>query len=479
MLSRILAAAAAGLTLGASGPVLAAGDDADLYTGFTLIDPEVVANVTDAWLVVRNGKIERIGSGKLPKGDYDRHDMRGLYAMPGLIDAHAHVAQGPYAVSIVDGAPRVEMVVADKFTRFNAMMALAFGVTTVRNPGGPTEAASHYDTMLARGDWIGPEALHAGSIMEPKPFAGEAFGYPANAREWNAEAARQAHAGMTYFKLYQDLTEDELAQGVAAAKANGLIPIAHLNAVSWTRAAQLGIEQFEHAMPTSAALLPQKDRAGFVADPAARFHYRWFELVDLGGPEIADLLRTMRERQSVATLTLMATEVTYNVEDLSEIFPDDELKYYQPELLASARGSLTALATLWNAEDAARAQAAWPKVLTFTKLLHDSGIRLMIGTDGGGGSPFYARELSHHVAAGIPARDVLRMATSGNAALMGLTDTGRIAPGLEADVVFLRADPAKDVRNVRQVEATLSNGKLYRFDALVAQAQGLVEGARP
>ena len=54
------------------------------------------------------------------------------------------------------------------------------------------------------------------------------------------------------------------------------------------------------------------------------------------------------------------------------------------------------------------------------------------------------------------------MATSGNASLMGLTDTGRIAPGLEADVVFLRADPVADVRNVRTVEATLSNGELYR-----------------
>ena len=65
----------------------------------------------------------------------------------------------------------------------------------------------------------------------------------------------------------------------------------------------------------------------------------------------------------------------------------------------------------------------------------------MIGTDSTGGSPFYARELGHHVAAGIRPMEVLRMATSGNAALMGLTDTGRIAPGLEADVVFLRADP--------------------------------------
>jgi imidazolonepropionase-like amidohydrolase len=367
------------------------------------------------------------------------------------------------------------MVVGDKYTRFNALIALAFGVTTVRNPGGPTEAASHYDTMLAREEWIGPEALHAGSIIEPKPFGGEAFAHPANAREWNAEAARQAHAGMTYFKLYQDLTEAELAEGVAAARANGLIPIAHLNAVSWTRAAELGVEQLEHALPTSAALLPEADRAGFTADPAARFMYRWFELVDLDGPEIAELLRTLRERQTVVTLTAMANETTYNVKDLREIFPDDELVFYQPEALASARGNLNALAAAWTEEDARRAKAAWRKVLDFAKLLHESGIPMMIGSDGTGGSPFYARELGHHVAAGIAPMEVLRMATSGNAELMGLTDTGRIAPGLEADIVFLRADPAVDVRHVREVELTLSNGQPYRFSDLVAQAQELVE----
>jgi imidazolonepropionase-like amidohydrolase len=478
MKSKFLAAAL-GLILTVSTPAIAAREDGALYTGFTLVDPETARETPNAWLIVRDGKIERVGTGRAPKGKYETHDMAGLYAMPGLIDAHAHIAQGPYAVSMVDGAPRVEMVVGDKFTRFNATMALAFGVTTVRNPGGPTEAASHYDTMLARGDWIGPEALHAGSIMQPLPFAGEAFGHPANAREWNAEAARQAHAGMTYFKLYQDLTENELAQGVAAAKANGLIPIAHLNAISWTRAAQLGVEQFEHAMPTSAALLPEKDRAGFTPDRAARFMYRWFELVDLGGPEIAGLLKTMRERRSVATLTLMANEVTYNVKDLSEIFPADELAFYHPELLASARSNLDALGAVWTDEDATHAQAAWRKVLQFAKLLHDAGVPLMIGTDGGGGTPFYARELGHHVEAGIPAWDVLKMATSGNAALMGLTNTGRLAPGLEADVVFLRADPAEDVRNVRQVEATLSDGEFYRFDDLVARAQEFVEGAQP
>ncbi len=54
------------------------------------------------------------------------------------------------------------MAAGDNTPASTPAIALAFGITSLRNPGGSTEAASHYDTMLARGAWVGPEALHAG-----------------------------------------------------------------------------------------------------------------------------------------------------------------------------------------------------------------------------------------------------------------------------------------------------------------------------
>lgn len=448
----------------------------ELYSGFTLVDPAAGKVTQHAWLVVRDGRIAAVGSGARPAGRFAAtHDATGLFAMPGLIDAHAHLVTGPFSVSLENGAPRVEMIAAEKYTRFNALIALASGVTTLRNPGGSTEAASHYDTMQARGDWIGPEARHAGAIIEPLPLAGESFAHPANRREWDAEATRQANAGMTYFKLYHDLTEQEIGEGARAALAHGLIPIAHLDEVSWTRAAELGVRQFEHAQPFSRELLPANDRAGFAIDPYARYAYRWFELVDLDGREIAAMIRTLRERHAIVTLTLIANEVIYNVRDLAEIFPPDEIALYQPESLASARANYTALGAAWTTEDAARARAIWPKVLRFARQLHDAGVSMMIGTDSTGGTPFLARELGHHVAAGIPPMEVIRMVTSGNAALMGLTDTGRIAQGKEADIVFLRADPTIDVRNVRDVAFTLSNGTRYSPADLIDQAEAFAK----
>lgn len=134
------------------------------------------------------------------------------------------------------------------------------------------------------------------------------------------------------------------------------------------------------------------------------------------------------------------------------------------------------MATIWTPEHFARGHAVFPRVLEFARLLYDAGVPLMLGTDGPGGGPFFARELHHHVQAGIPPWEVLRMATSGNAALMGLgAETGRIAAGMQADLVFLRADPAADVRNVREVELVVTNGTPHRFEDLVAAAQRLAE----
>jgi imidazolonepropionase-like amidohydrolase len=328
--------------------------------------------------------------------------------------------------------------------------------------------------MQASGEWVGPRALNAGAVIEPPPMGGESFAYPTTPAGWDAEAAQQKAARMTYFKLYHDLSEAELAEGVRAAKAHGLIPIAHLETVSWKTAADLGVRQIEHILPISAELLEPGARSAYTPNtPPSHGYFQWFELADYDGPLIRQMIRTVADKGVVVTPTLLVEDIVYHADDLSGIFPPDELKDYQPESFASAKANYDALAKIWSPDDYKRARTvAWPRVLRFVKLLHDSGVKLMIGTDGTGGAPVYARELYDMTQTGIPTWEVLRMATSGNAALMELKDTGRIAPGLRADVVFLRADPAHDVRNVRQVQWVVAGGKAHRSDDLVALAQG-------
>ena len=107
-----------------------------------------------------------------------------------------------------------------------------------------------------------------------------------------------------------------------------------------------------------------------------------------------------------------------------------------------------------------------PKVLAFARMLHEAGVPMMIGTDGGGGI-MIDREMELHREAGIPVWDVLRMATSGTADIMKMGDRiGRIKEGYEADLAIFEADPVADVRATAQVYGVINNGKFLRAEEL-------------
>ena len=447
---------------------------ADLYYGFTLIDPASESIRNDAYLVITDGRISEVGSGAPPQKPFrTRRALPGRFGLPGFVDAHAHITAGPHKVAIVNGAPAVTIESVDDVTQFNARMALAFGVTTVRNPAGDPVANARYDQNVRSGAWIGPDAVHAGAAIQPPPFVGNAFVYPRSEADWNAEARRQAGLGMKYFKLYVSLTEDELGKGIRAAHENGLRAIAHLDRVSWTRGAELGIDDLTHALPTSPDLLEPESRqqyeAGLGAD--STFMYRWFELVDLDGPLMRHMIELLVKKQIRVDLTLVVNELVYNVDDIDRVLPVEERKYSHPVVREAGNRQLKASATGWTEDDFRRARAVMPRVLQFARRLYEAGVPLMIGTDGHGGTPTYARELQLHVDAGIPAWDVLRLATSLSAQRVGLGErTGRIALGLEADVVFLKGNPITEIGNVKRVDTVITNGRAYTFDELTVMA---------
>lgn len=442
----------------------------DLYYGFTLIDPGSESILNDAYLVITDGHFSEVGSGEPPRRHFrTRRALHGRFGLPGFVDAHAHITAGPHRVAIVDGAPAVTIESANDVTQFNARMALAFGVTTVRNPAGDPVANASYDENVRSGAWIGPDAVHAGPAVQPPPFVGNAFVYPRSDAEWDAEAGRQARLGMKYLKLYVSLTEDELKRGIVAAHAHGLRAIAHLDRVSWTRAVQLGIDDLTHALPTSPDLLLPEFREAYVAGLGANstFMYRWYELVDLGGSLVRELIALLVEKQIRIDLTLVVNELIYNVDDVDRVFPAEDRRYSHPAVRDAGSRQLKASAAGWTDADFRRARAVMPKVLAFARQLHDAGVPLMIGTDGHGGTPAYARELQLHVDAGIPVWEVLRLGTSRGAERVGLGGrTGRFAVGLEADAVFLNGNPLDDIGNARRVDTVMTNGHAYGFDEL-------------
>ena len=451
---------------------------AHLYTGLTLIDPVRETSTPNAYILVAEGRIAAAGTGAPPSSPKpDRViELPGRYALPGFVDAHAHITGAPPEFKVDGGKVSITMTSDDKLTQFSGRIALAFGITTVRNPGGDPEANARYDRMIASGKWIGPEAVHAGSVIEPPPFGGASFAYPRTEAQWQAEAARQAGLGMRYFKLYTDLSEEELATGIRVAHQHGMKAIAHLNKVSWARAAELGIDGLEHALPTSPDLLEPAQRAQYLAElgPDSKFMYRWFEHAHYDGPLMRHLVDLLAQKRVVTNMTFFVNDLVYNVDDPDLGLPDMEMyrRYSYPGTLEAATKQLRASNAGWTPEDYTRARAVMPKVLEFGAILYRAGVPMMIGTDGTGGGPCYSHELALHQRAGIPNWAILRMATSGATKLLGIGNrTGRIEPGLEADVVFLDADPVADVANAAKVHGVLDNGRFHLFTELTGDSK--------
>lgn len=93
-------------------------------------------------------------------------------------------------------------------------------------------------------------------------------------------------------------------------------------------------------------------------------------------------------------------------------------------------------------------------VLASVKALHDAGVDILTGTDVAMPLPFLGgmahgasvhHELQLLVRAGLPTLDALRAATSVPARRFGLTDRGRIAQGLRADLLLVDGDPTTTI----------------------------------
>ncbi|MEU7457750.1 amidohydrolase family protein, partial [Streptosporangium roseum] len=83
------------------------------------------------------------------------------------------------------------------------------------------------------------------------------------------------------------------------------------------------------------------------------------------------------------------------------------------------------------------------------RALRQAGVPLLAGTDATPFAPAHGagmhRELHLLTEAGLSPQEALAAATSLPACHFGLTDRGRIAPGLRADLVLVEGDPTRDI----------------------------------
>src|SRR5919106_4716298 len=346
-------------------------------------------------------------------------NLTGKYIIPGLFDMHAHVAN-----------VRKNSYNQNE-SEYMLRMLLTHGVTTIRNPGGPTEESVALRENVSKGKIVGPQIFTAGQLLNTPqilvPFVERQVQTEQDVRQ---EVSTQAAAGVDYVKLYVGLTPELVQAAIKEAHSNRIKVIGHLYMTSWTYAANLGIDALTHGVPVSPFLLSEDNQQKFLEAGDHPFnHFLWLDLVDLNGAEIKEMIKAVASNNIPVDPTL----------DIYEAMIQEELQY----------------------------QYLWPKVLQLTKMLYDNGVTILSGTDIPNFDLVPGASLHHEleilVEAGIPPLEVIKIATRNGAKALGIQeDVGTIEPGKQADIIVLSDNPVAEISNTKKIEAVINNGQLIK-----------------
>ena len=141
-----------------------------------LIKNGTVITITDGILedtdvLIRDGKISKIGEGLVADG-IETIDAKGLFVMPGIIDAHSHIAID--AVNEATNPVTAEVWVGDALDPYdiNIYRALAGGVTISHAMHGSANAiGGQCETIKHRWGVIDPEELRMDGALRTIKFA--------------------------------------------------------------------------------------------------------------------------------------------------------------------------------------------------------------------------------------------------------------------------------------------------------------------
>lgn len=440
----MLILACAVLALGA--PLIAIGDaDENQYptslilTDATLIDGTGAGPRPGVTIVIADGRITEIHGdppGEPPPGA-DHIDLSGRYVLPGLIDAHVHVATAP-----------------DPAVTLREM--LDSGVTTVRNMGGDARTLAVLARDAKTGAIASPEIYYSANLFGP-PFLEDprthrsALGYePGTApwaravtadSDWRQIVAEARGTGATGLKLYAALAPELLPQIVEEAHRQGLTVWSHATIFPSRPgdAVDAGVDVISHASSLYAEAhadvpatysegrtewLPEQDFAA--VDPAAAPFDELFAHMRAQGAMLDPTLAVMRHlRDRAAAGTLQGPH-------------------------AGARRVDFAALSQW-------ACAA-------TRAAHQAGVTIVAGTDTW--MPVWhismATELEALVECGLSPLDAIEAATLHAARAIGIEGThGSVEVDKVADLVILANDPTEDIRTLRSVCTVIKRGRVY------------------
>ncbi len=384
-----------------------------LLTNVTVIDGRGGPPRPESAVLIWGGKVQAVGSrGQIvvPQGT-TVVDLGGSFIVPGFVDAHA--------------SPR---------TLEDVRAMLAGGVTAVRESALPVAVYEERGRSVPYAD------------PAPKIFAGApALGVELGSEEAAvAEVERQLSDGAPFITLAASLPAEWLVAVIRSARRGGAPVWADRGDTGWLLALRAGAAVVSRLISGDPELLPEAERAGYSALAPGPTRAPWLERLAPRGTEVDRAVSAILAGDAPLVPLLAAVEAP----------------------LGCVTGN-ERCATRPSAEDLEALRASWPAAEALVLAMRAEGIRMLVGSDAPTSTPVgsgFHREMELLVQAGIPALEVLSMATRDGAIALGqLHEFGTIEVGKRADLLVLDGDPVADIRNARKVGLVFLGGDPWRL----------------
>ena len=408
-----------------------------ILTNVNVLTLEEEPVLSEQTVIIRDGVIETVQSAALPlPEDLPVVNGNGRFLMAGLIDLHVHVLDRSYA-----------------------KMALATGVTTLRNMGGYRYHLKWRDE-LEQGNWFGSQLVLSSPIFNSVEQGDPLSHFTVNSPQTARHAVRNyINQGYDFIKVYEGLHAEVYEAVLDEAMQLGVSVAGHpsYDLMQQNLAAHASLASFEHVEEVFDGFLNQQRNPQGVKLAA-----------DFLREHQVPLIPTLAVNQE---LTLLSTQKQAYLaqQDINAINPFARMVYEQ----TSFQRWLGASAELGEYN---REVDDYLNELTFS--LYEQGVTLALGSDAGAlvdvPGPATIREALLMIAAGIPVKEVLRSATINAAEVLNRSnDLGRVARGYRADLVVYNQDPLSTPDTLQQPQLVFQNGRLFtRAELMTLQNEG-------
>jgi imidazolonepropionase-like amidohydrolase len=360
-------------------------------------------------------------------------DGSGKMLLPGLWDMHQH------------------------FFPDLALFDIAAGITTGRDLANSIEELGKLKKRIELGEQIGPRIVLAGFIDGPGPYEGPVKVLAATPEEARQRVDRYAELGYVQIKIYSSVKPELVPVIIEEAHKLGLRVSGHVpSGMTAEQFVRDGADEIQHMNFVLLNFWPEVKETRTPArftEPGKRAAG-----LDFNSQQVNQFIALLKQHHTVIDPTMTIWEVTYT-DRPGKIAREDE--YMFDRLPLQVQRNSKAAGQALPAPDAATDQlyrASYANFVRMVKKLYDNRITIVAGTDLPSGYSLH-RELEIYNQAGIPAPEVLRMATLTAAQVMKRDgEFGSIAPGKLADLVLVNGDPAANISDIRKIDTVVKGG---------------------